>query len=240
MSFKNWVLSWFFICFFSFAFGQKRDSLIATKHRPGIFWFYTGMKPANHVWAPRYDRWMFDVKYNDLVNKDQIKLFNTKAASIGFNTQFIFDIPMNRNNTAAFGIGLGYEFSKFVHNSILAPVSSGHFDFSSSMDKSILRTHTFFVPVELRFRTKGWQHFKFHIGSNVGFRFGNNKEYLNNEVYRVRTNQMDNFEHLYLDAHIRMGIRNIAIIASTNLLPIFKGNDQKIFPVSLGLTISLF
>lgn len=233
-----------FMTCFSPLFAQKKDTLIATKIRPGIMWFYTGLKPSNGVWLPRYDRFMVDIKYNDLVNPQAIKMFNTNWKSIGFNTQFVFDIPMNRYNTSGFGIGFGYQFSKFVHNRILFSSSDGLYDFTDALlinfDKSILRTHTFFVPVEFRFRTKGWQHFKVHIGSNIGYRYGNNKLYVGSTTTRTRTGKMSNFEWLYLDAHIRMGIRNFAIIASTDLLPIFKKTDVKQVPVSLGVTVSLF
>lgn len=221
---------------------QKKEVETATKYRPGIMWFFTGLEPSSKIWAPRFDRLMIDIKYNDLIHPSSIKLFNTKGSSIGFNTQFVFDIPMNFRNTAAFGIGIGYEFSKFVHNKAILPFNGNQFDFSDSVssDKSILRTHTFFVPVELRFRTKGWQHFKFHIGSNIGYRFGNNKTYQDDAVNRIRTGKMNNFEWLYLDVHARVGIRNWALLISANMLPVFRKTGIKTIPVSLGITISLY
>lgn len=223
-------------------FSQHRDSLIATKIRPGIFWFFTGLKPSPGIWLPRYDRLMIDIKYNDLVNPSNIKLFNTNWKSIGFNTQFVFDIPMNKHNTAGFGIGFGYQFSKYVHNKAVLPFSGNKYDFqdSSYFKKSILRAHTFFVPVEFRFRTKGWQHFKVHLGSNIGYRFGNNKVYQGNTTTKIRTGKMSNFEWAYLDVHARIGIRNWALLVAVDMLPIFRQTTVKSFPVSLGITLSLF
>ncbi len=222
-------------------FAQKNNSTLATKIRPGIMWFYTGFTPVDSVWKPKFDRLIFDIKYNGLVNFAKPKTFNTKWNSIGFNTQFIFDIPMDRR-FSSFGVGIGYEFSKFIHNQAVLPFDGSKYDFmdTSYFDKSILRTHTFFVPIEFRFRTQGWKHFKFHIGSNVGYRFGNNKTYDNGTKNRIRTGKMHNFEWLYLDVHARMGIRNWAVIASMNMLPIFKKTPQNHFPISLGISISLF
>lgn len=223
-------------------FAQKRDSLIATKIRPGLFWFFTGLKPSPGIWLPRYDRLMVDIKYNDLVSPTNLKLFNTNWKSIGFNTQFVFDIPMNKHNTAGFGVGFGYQFSKFIHNKAVLPFSGARYDFTDTnyFDKSILRTHTFFVPVEFRFRTKGWQHFKVHLGSNIGVRYGNNKTYQSSTITKLKTGNMSNFEWLYLDVHTRIGIRNWALLASVDMLPIFKKTNIQRFPISLGVTISLF
>lgn len=223
-------------------FSQKRDSLIATKIRPGLFWFFTGLKPSPGIWLPRYDRFMVDIKYNDLVHPDNLKLFNTNWKSIGFNTQFVFDIPMNKHNTAGFGIGFGYQFSKFIHNKAVASFSEKNYDFkdTSYFDKSILRTHAFFIPVEFRFRTKGWQHFKVHLGSNIGYRYGNNKVYQASTVTKTRTGKMSNFQWLYLDVHARIGIRNWALLVSADMFPIFQKTPAKTIPISLGFTVSLF
>lgn len=234
------LFSLFFI--FTTAFGQKRDTLIASKFKPPLFWHFTGMKPSNGVWVPRYDRLMFDIKYNDFVNPTSIHVFNTKWSSIGFGTQFVFDIPMNPNNTAGFGIGIGYHFSKFVHGKSVLPIAGRNYDFvdSGNFDKSIMRTHAFFIPVEFRFRTKGIQHFKFHIGSNIGYRYGNNKIYQGEATTKTKTGKMGNFQWLYLDVHVRLGIRNVALIASADMFPIFSKTTTKYVPISLGITLSLF
>ncbi len=234
------LFSLFFI--FPNAFGQKRDTLIASKIKPSLFWHYTGIRPTNNVWVPRYDRLMIDIKYNDLVNPAAIHIFNNRWNSIGFNTQFVFDIPMNTRNTAGFGIGIGYQFSKFVHNTSVQPITGRNYDFVDSVyfDRSILRTHAFFIPVEFRFRTKGLQHFKFHIGTNIGYRYGNNKIYQGDTRTRTRTGKMGNFQWLYLDVHARLGIRNVAIIVSADMFPIFSKTTTKTIPISLGVTLSLF
>lgn len=235
------------ICFVGtipvFAQSKVDTTGLPINYRPGIFWYFTGLTPPKKAWKPRYDRLIFDIKYNDLVNPSDIHLFNTKWNSIGFNMQFIFDIRLAKNNTVSLGLGIGYEFDKYVHNKELASIGYRKYDFATpttNFDKAILRTNTFFIPVELRFRTKGYQHFKFQIGSNIGYRFGNNKVYSDDLTTRLRTGKMKNFEWLLVDAHVRMGIRNWAIIASTNLLPIFRKTDVKSVPISLGLSISLF
>lgn len=229
---------------FTTAFAQQHsDSTVdvRTKERPGIFWYYSGLDLSENPKVPKYDRFIFDIKYNDLANFSPIKLFNTNWRSIGFNTQFVFDIPMNKANTVSFGIGIGYEFGKYQHENLIVRDAKQHFFFADSLsdEKKILRTHTFFVPVEFRFRTKGYQHFKFHIGSNIGYRFGNDKRYFGETTIKTKTGGMANFEWLYLDLHARIGIRNWAVIVSANLLPIFRNTTIKTYPVSLGISISL-
>lgn len=230
------------IIFCGSVFSQQRDSILATKYRPGVFGFFSGLALPNRPWIQRYDRFIVDVKYNDLVNLSNFKMFNDKWSSIGFNFQFLADIPMTDSGTVSFGIGLGYEFRKFVHNRDLLTFTGKSFDFSntSSFDKSILRTNAFFIPVELRFRTKGREHFKFHIGSNIGYRFGSNKDYIGDTTIRTQTKKMDNFEWLYVDVHARIGMRNWAVLIAADMLPVFRKTTVKTYPISLGLSISLF
>lgn len=217
---------------------QKRTEFI-----PGIFWNFTGLNLPKRSWSPKYNRFIIDVKYHDLATTNPTKIFNTDWKSIGFNTQFIFDIPWNKSNTVGLGIGIGYEFGKYYHQ-LAIKNTMNIYDFineaSSQVNKRILRTHTFFIPIEMRFRTKGYRHFKFHIGSNIGYRFGNEKVNVGNETSRIKTGGMDNFEWLMLDLHARIGIRNWGIIVSTNMLPIFRKTSVKTYPISLGISISLF
>lgn len=229
-----------FSLFCNTSFSQERDSLLASKYRPGIFGFFTGWKLSNRPWIARHDRFVLDIKYCDLATLPKLKAFNNKWNSVGVNVQFMADIPMSNSGTVAFGIGLGYGFDKFVHNTDLKESEANNYYFSdiTSFDKSILRTHTFMVPVEFRFRTKGRKHFKFHLGSSVGYRFGNNKDYTSQSTLRTKTKTMNNFEWLYLDVHARMGMRNWAIFVSANMLPILR--KTKIYPVNIGISISLF
>lgn len=225
------------------AFSQERDSLIASKYRPGFFTgFFTGLVLPYKPWIPRHDRFIIDIKYNDLTQSPDLKVFNTKWNSIGVDIQWMFDLPMDSKGISSFGIGVGYDFGKFVYNRDLVVSEGNQYDFTDSFnaDKAILRTHTFFVPVEFRIRSLGRKYFNFHIGSNVGYRFGNNKEYIDNVTIKTKTKGMSNFENLYVDVHARIGYKSWAVIVAANMLPIFRNTTDKTYPISLGLSISLF
>ena len=94
-------------------YDSKGDS-IPSKFRPGAMWFFTGWRPASIEKVHKYDRLIFDITYNDWMgDKD---LFEVHWASIGLNTNLLFDIPLTKGNTVSIGTGLSHEFHVTRHN----------------------------------------------------------------------------------------------------------------------------
>ncbi|MFN5147808.1 MAG: hypothetical protein ACK457_07835 [Flavobacteriia bacterium] len=234
------------------SWGQyNNEEYIASRFKPGFMWFYTGLRPAQPEKVRRYDRLIFDITYNDW-NGD-LKSFKNDWKSIGLNTSLMFDIPITKGNTISFGTGLTHSLFRIS--------STGHYFAPDSLHR--FTTHTAevnngFVPVpdrylcgnglgiplEFRFRTKGWKHFKVHAGGRVGYQFNIYSKAITEGLDGDIIEKFYNFpdvNRLTYSAHIRMGIRNWALYASYNFNSLFSDNnsvDLKL--IQFGLTVSLF
>lgn len=227
---------------------QENEVHLKSRFRPGLFWNFTGFKPAKEGKGQKYDRLIFDLTYNDWIGERGP--FKVKGPSMGMNVAFMFDIPMNKKGTASFGIGPQYGFFNIRHDLAYA------FDFDQKttlFDEQIHAGETGFtkvvgnyfqMPVEFRFRTKGWKHFKVHIGGKVGYLFAFNHKTKwtdNGGDYIQRDYSTPDLNRLLYSAHIRLGMRNWAVYASYQINPMFKGaQSTKLNPFQLGLSISLF
>jgi hypothetical protein len=232
------------------ASAQKVDSTLISRYRPGFMWFYGGIRPSKLVDAKKYDRLIVDVLYNDWINKSD-KLFKNHWSSIGFNVQTIFDIPLNSSNRVGFGIGIGYGRTRIQSNQWLNHIDSNQttilndIPLNLGINKSIFTANKIFIPIELRFRTAGWQHFKFQIGGRIGYQFLAKSHLFskNNAGLEVETitSGFKDLDPLLMSVHARIGIRNWALTASYNLMPYFKNKQStQINGLELGLSISLF
>jgi hypothetical protein len=228
---------------------QKQDAELISRFRPGLMWFYTGLRPGVAEKMPRYDRLVFEVLYNDWTGKS-VKPFQQKASSIGWNGQAIFDIPITNDNIS-FGIGLGYQYTRISldgkylqRDADLQATLLEVFPTDTDIKRSVFSTNQLFVPVELRFRTKGWKHVKLHIGGKVGYQLRTATR-IREQQDGLRTENKTigfyDFNDWVFSTHVRLGIRNLGVVASYNLTPYFKGkNSTELNGFSLGLSLSLF
>lgn len=228
-------------------YDSKGDS-IPSKFRPGAMWFFTGWRPASIEKVRKYDRLIFDITYNDWIgDKD---LFENHWASIGLNTNLMFDIPLTKGNTVSIGTGLSHSYHVTRHNGHLDGIDSLGITVwqpkqpTDNFRKSILGGHSFSVPLELRFHKESWRHFKFHIGGKIGFQTSMYNKYvtgqwLDRDVTKSYKFPDQNF--LLYSAHIRFGFRNWALFGSYNFNTIFSNpNSIQLNRVQMGLSISLF
>lgn len=230
-------------------YAQKQDSSLISRNRPGLFWFYSGLRSMNQLDIHKYDRLLVDLFYCDW-NTKEVKAFQSRWNSIGFNVQTMFDIPLNKQNTVAAGIGLGYEHTRLQSNFVLNRNESNQSttlsDFLSVLDyeKSVFKTNKLFVPIELRFRSAGWKHFKVIVGARIGYQFSNSTllQYHNAESeIRQTTVGFYDFQYVSLSTHVRIGIRNWAITGSYNLNPYFSSTEStKINGFQLGVSYAFF
>jgi hypothetical protein len=242
-----------FVCLFILGFNlnaQKVDSTLISRHRPGFMWFYSGVHSAKWLNVAKYDRMIVDIVYNDW-GSNGFSFFKSNWKSIGFNVQSFYDTPLNKNNTVGIGWGIGYGYSRIESNYILNQTVNPNATFltlnpaNSGIERSSFTTNQIFVPIELRFRTDGWQHFKFQLGGRIGYSFLPKKHlFSRNDEGKLVENITDNFQdfnNLLVAAHVRIGIRNWAITVSYNLLPYFKDKSStQLNGLQLGLSISLF
>ncbi len=238
-------------CLLTFSLSAQYDSKgenEVSRFRPGVMWFYTGIRPAKVEKVRKYDRLIFDVTYNDWVGDREP--FGNSWASIGLNTNLMFDIPLTKGNTVSLGVGISHQYINIRHNTELItddiagtttyiPVNA-----TQSFYKSSLAGNSFSIPLEIRFRKESWRHFKVHIGGKFGYQANLfSKKVSNLNGYRVVNKNFgfpDKNDWIY-SAHIRFGLRNWALFASYNFNTIFSNqNSSQLNLIQMGLSISLF
>ena len=237
--------------FSTFSFGQydgKGEDEIS-RFRPGFMWFFHGWKAEEIQKMRKYDRLICDVTYNDWVGDRD--LFKNHWASIGLNTNLMFDIPLTKGNTVAFGVGLGHQYTVIRHNQNLirdgidnSTVLWDKNVLTQTFDKSVYGSHAFYVPVEIRFRKESWKHFKVHFGGKIGYQASAFTKEVEKYEDGKKTTKIVGFpdeNKLIYAAHVRFGLRNWALYGSYNFNTLFSSSKStSLNAVQMGLSISLF
>lgn len=223
---------------------------LISRFRPGAIWFLTGYRPAQTEKVRKYDRLIFDLTYNDWTGDRQP--FNNKWNSIGFNTNLMFDIPITKGNTMSLGLGICHSLYRISYSYLQFQVDTSNTvtnlneiqTFAPDLDKHFLCGNSLSIPVELRFRSPKWQHFKVHLGAKVGYTFTTyTKEVFDasNGKLVVKNNQFPDIHRLLYSAHARIGFRNFALFGSYQFSPVFSNaGSTHLNILQLGLSISLF
>lgn len=224
-----------------------KDPKIASRYRPGFMWFDTGWRPAKEGKPRKYDRLMVDLTYNDWVNDSA--LFLVKPPSLGCNVNAMWDIPLNRDNGIALGIGVSYRYQHVRYNGAMVRDTANrstewtlYGSSASPYDKSVFGTHSLAVPLELRIRVRKWRQVKLHIGGYVGYRLQTfTKVWTNDRQTVTKDHAFFDVDPLFYGVHARIGIRNIALFADYTLSKQFKSDKStSLQPLAFGITISLF
>lgn len=223
---------------------------LISRFRPGAVWFFTGYRPAETEKVRKYDRLIFDLTYNDWTGDRQP--FKNKWNSIGFNTNLMFDIPITKGNTMSLGLGICHSLYRISYSYLQFQVDASTsttnvYDiqtFVPDEDKHFFCANSLSVPVELRFRSPKWQHFKFHIGGKVGYTLNTfTKEVFESSIGKmeVKNSQFPDIHRLLYSAHARIGFRNFALFGSYQFSPVFSNSASTHLNIlQLGLSISLF
>lgn len=241
------LISILLLSFSSYSFGQYdgkgKDEI--SRFRPGTFWFFNGLRPGKKTNSRKYDRLIFDVFYNDWTG--DLKPFQVKPSSIGFSTNFMFDVPLTTGNTVAFGWGINHTFSHIRHDNTLftnQKESWTQYTISPLKTKSSFNYNQFSIPLEIRFRNESWKHFKLHVGGKVGYVVSANEKTIlksDNGKTTIKDSHFPDLNQLQYSAHIRFGLRNIAFFGEYNFAPLFSdAQSTKLSVFRMGLSISLF
>lgn len=250
--------SLFFVLVFFFSslsLGQyiaKQENLVS-RYKPGVGWFFSGAKPYEEGKLRKYDRLMIDITYDDWHGDRDY--FTSPWNSLGFSVSWMNNIVLTKANTFSIGWGLGY--SRFNNRSPLNIFHNDEEGFTQAVvidpddfpnEKRSFHANYIELPIEFRFRTKGYQHFKFMVGGKIGYQLSAIRRttfFANQEGSGTKyTNKLVGFPDnnpLRYGVTARIGIRNYALFAAYYFSPIFQ-NEQSIqlTPLSVGLTISLF
>lgn len=238
-----------FCCASLLCFGQyNSEGTVKSRFRPGIMWYNTGWSPARPEMLRKYDRLMFDITYNDWLGDR--KTFKMQGPSMGMNVSWLFEIPLAKRNVVSLAIGPGYGFYHLRHDMpVVYDQSNQSTVFGDEQDvgyfgKRKLVGHQLSMPVELRFRTKGWKHFKVHIGGKIGYQlslFEKARFDQNGSEVVQKNKSSEDINRLVYSAHVRLGIRNFALYGSYNFNPFYSSSEStQLHLLQLGLTISLF
>lgn len=223
---------------------------LISRFRPGVMWFFTGYRPATTEKVRKYDRLIFDLTYNDWAGDRQP--FHNKWNSIGFNTNLLFDIPLTVGNTVSLGLGIShsiYRISYSYKQFQLDPVNeltqlNDIQTFVPDVDKHFFCGNTLSIPVELRFRSPNWQHFKVHFGGKVGLTLNNYTKDVFETGYGkmvFKNSQFPDINRLLYSVHARIGFRNFALFGSYQFSPVFSNPASTHLNIlQLGLSVSLF
>jgi hypothetical protein len=229
------------------SFGQydSKGENEVSRFRPGTMWFFTGMRPAKIEKTRKYDRLIFDVLYNDWTG--DLKPFNVKSTSIGFGASLMFDVPLTKGNTVAFGWGLNYNRTHITHdNTFFTDLANTWTKCAESPVnvKSSLNYNQFSIPLELRFRKENWRHFKIHIGGKIGYITGLNENTLLKDETgktKIKDYHFPDVNNLQYSAHVRVGLRNFALFGEYNFAPLFSNSaSTQLNVLRVGLSFSLF
>jgi len=95
---------------------QKNDSQLISRHRPGLFWYFDGLRQTKSTDNHKYDRFVFDLTYNDWLG--DLKPFKNRWNSIGINVNFMKDIKFKKTKVFSLGLGAGYGLSSISSQQI--------------------------------------------------------------------------------------------------------------------------
>ena len=139
------------------------------------------------------DQFYVGITYNFLLNKPGN--VTQRNLSYGLQGGFIKDLPINKERTKAFGIGLGYAFNSY-YSDMLAMELNGDIvyldvddrdDIGSKRNK--VETHLVEMPIEFRWRNSTPEEYRFwliYAGLKLGYVFGARSKFIPadaNEVF---------------------------------------------------------
>jgi len=238
------VLFFFSLLFFGSLQAQKNDPTLISRHRPGLLWYFDGLRPTKSTDNHKYDRLIFDLTYNDWVG--DLNPFHNRWNSIGFNTCFMNDLKFKKTNVVSLGIGVGYGFStissskRFVIDQQLVEIAN--LKKSSVYDYASIHIHRFYIPLELRFSSKNWNRFKFAFGGSIGINSGSSQSLIGRDGSTQQfTSLKANTPLLNYGLHCRFGLRNFAVFSSYQINGFFREpSNPNLHQLQIGLSISLF
>mgnify|MGYP006153486005 CR=1 FL=1 len=223
---------------------------LISRFKPGGMWYFTGFRPATPDKVRKYDRLIFDLTHSEW-NGD-LKPVQNAWTTIGLNTNLLFDIPLTKASPVSIGTGLTHSFIKMRNDGIVftADSTSSYTSIHQGPTTGLFPTkrylggNSFSIPLELRFRTKGWKHFKVHLGGRVGYQLNfYQKSVTGSHSSRavLKDYSLPDVNRLIYSTHVRIGIRNWSVYGSYNLNSLFKSsNSAQLNLFQFGLSVSLF
>lgn len=169
----------------------------------------------------------------------------------GFSVSALWDFKLPNNSPVSFGVGLGFSYFSQFTNSLLK-ISDGwvmkYYVLSDGIKYKLNRINYMNcnLPIEFRYRHKK-SGFKFSVGVRVGLIAEVSQNYKGADPeggsmdrwYKSR--EIYNTQNISVEAYTRIGWKAFAVFYGVHLTKLFdSGEGPAVFPMSLGLSISLF
>ena len=169
----------------------------------------------------------------------------------GFSVSALWDFKLPNNSPVSFGVGLGFSYYSQFTNALLK-ISDGwimrYYVINSDIKYKLNRINYMNcnLPIEFRYRHKP-SGFKFSVGVRVGLVAEVSQNYKgadpeggsSDRWYKSR--EIYNTQNISVEAYTRIGWKAFAVFYGVQLNKIFNnGTGPAEFPMSLGLSISLF
>jgi len=179
----------------------------------------------------REDQFYFGITYN-LLGKMPTDM-SQNGFSSGFHLGFIKDMPINKNRTIAFGLGLGYSANSFNQNLLISKDQQDNFDYqlleASSFTKNKFSMHLVEIPFEFRWRTSTAESYKFwriYTGFKLGYVFATTSKF-NGSPQNIKLKNINHFDKIQYGFTLSVGYNTWNAYLYYALNPIFK-NEAKI------------
>lgn len=191
------------------------------------------------------DQFYIGVTYNFLLERPQG--VTQQNLSYGIQLGFIKDLPINKERTIGFGIGLGYAVNSYYNNLVAAEATNGItytvLDDNLNFKRNKIESHLVEVPIEFRWRTSNAVSTKFwriYTGVKFGYAFGNRSKFVsddtsdsffNSDVRDFQSGITLNFGYNTFNIHAYYGLNTLF----NDNVQISNGNDITFRPLRLGI-----
>lgn len=238
------------LCFLNEGKAQyiEKEANLISRYRPGVAWYYAGNKPYKKEKLRKYDRLIVDVVFNDWYGDREV--FSSPWNSMGLNIALFGQSVLTKANTVSFAYGLSFShfnnktYIDFQKNTVDQSTEITNFLATTNVVKNKFTANYLEVPLEFRFRTKGYHHFKWMFGGKIGYQLNTfTKQHFQeggNTYVSKNYNFPDNNRWRY-GVTARMGVRNIALYGAFYFSELFQSEESvQLTPLSIGVSISLF
>ena len=121
------------------------------------------------------DQLYINITYN--IFRNQPEEVNPSKVSYGVGIGYIKDIPLNKRNTFALGLGLGYNYDLYTHGIV---VEGDDFSVSENIPTNKINLHNLEIPIQIRWRKSDaitYSFWRVYFGPKITYNFSNKFRY---------------------------------------------------------------
>ncbi len=168
----------------------------------------------------------------------------------GFNVSALWDFKI-KEKPLAIGLGVGISYYTQYSNALLQYDETSeimkYYVLPSSVDYNRLKLNYLNVNIPVEFRYRHSNGLKVSVGARVGLVCSVSQKYLGDDpsnprgTLRMKSLRMENTRKYHVDVYTRIGWKFIDLYYSLQVTPLFEaGKGPKIYPMSVGFSLSLF